>query len=86
METYKEKEYASGFPPSVQTEEDKINYANQVSKELGVEMDPALFQKNPALRTFSKFKINNFCKFFISNRYFDTILNDFRGLLWKEGG
>lgn len=63
MEAYKDKEYATGFPPHVVTEEQKDAHVEETSRLLGLEMDKAKFVRNEALRNFSKFKINNFVSF-----------------------
>ena len=63
LKQYLGKEYASGFPSDVKTQEDKEAHAAEVSKILcGVEVDPDLFEYNAGKRAVEKFKNNNFCE------------------------
>ena len=86
LEQYLGKEYASGFPSHVKTQEEKEAYAASVSEALnGIEVDPDLFEYNPGLRATEKFKNNNFCTL-PSSIFFYFITSIFlilRGLLWE---
>ena len=64
LTSYLEKEYASGYPPFVQSADEKTRYCRQLEDQLGVPVSPYAFSKNKANRTFAKFKMNQFWGFF----------------------
>lgn len=51
---------SSGFPPDVQTTEEKIAFAAEYKNKLGVDIDINKVSFNPGLRHISKLALNRF--------------------------
>lgn len=54
------KTYASGFPKTCKTPEQKAKFIQDFKEKEGIELDPALMIKNPSLRCMSKTTVNSF--------------------------
>lgn len=74
MDHYVDKEFASGFPSGVETEEQKREYAGHCSRILGVPVDWSKFAKNIGKRALYKNICNNFWGFFAKREDADVHL------------
>ena len=54
------KAEASGYPPGVESEEDRRAYIDQYLQHEGVQLDPDRIQANPGLRSLAKLALNSF--------------------------
>ena len=56
----KEKFHASGFPPWVKTEQDKLKFIEDIKARQKIELDIESIEKNPVKRMISKYMLNSF--------------------------